>query len=326
MTLSVALCTYNGEGYIEEQLLSILGQTLPVDEVVVCDDGSSDGTIGIIEKMQRDGKVKLHRNEKSLGVVENFKKAASLCMGDIIFFADQDDRWHPNKVETILEYFDRHPQHEVVFTDALIIDSAGEHLPAYGNLFQMTFQQEEQRMYFAGLELESFLARNHATGATMAVRKRFLDKAEPFNLCTKQILHDYALALRAAELGVLGVIKKPLIDYRRHDKGQTVFEIPVDGKASKWHTYYDHLRELWPNGEIEKIQHFLTGAHSQQRIAYIATRNKNMHNLFAPFTLPFRLKTYRTLYGSRWCSILQYDIVQCIRYSSLRLMRRNPSQ
>ena len=326
MTLSVALCTYNGEGYIEEQLLSILGQTLPVDEVVVCDDGSSDGTIGILEKMQIDGKIKLHRNEKSLGVVENFKKAASLCNGDIVFFADQDDRWHSDKVSTTMDYLDRHPNIEVVFTDALIIDSAGEHLPAYGNLFQMTFQQEEQRMYFAGLELESFLARNHATGATMAVRKRFLDKAEPFNLCTKQILHDYALALRAAELGVLGVIKKPLIDYRRHDKGQTVFEIPVEGKASKWHTYYDHLRELWPNGEIEKIQHFLTAAHSQQRIAYIATRNMNLHNFLTPVLLPFRLRTYHRLYGRNWLRVMRYDISLCIRYSFLRLTLRHPEK
>ena len=326
MTLSVALCTYNGKSYIEEQLLSILRQTLPVDEVVVCDDGSSDGTIGIIEKMQRDGKVKLHRNEKSLGVVENFKKAASLCMGDIIFFADQDDRWYPNKVETILEYFDRHPQHEVVFTDALIIDSSGEHLPAYGNLFQMTFQQEERRMYYAGLELESFLTRNHATGATMAVRKRFLDKADPFKLCTKQILHDYALALRAAELGVLGAIKKPLIDYRRHDKGQTVFEIPVDGKASKWHTYYDHLRELWPNRDTTQVLSMLKANHAKERIDHIASRNKNLHNFLAPLFIPFRFRAYFRLYEHNWFRVMRYDISQCIRYSLLRVTHNIPEK
>lgn len=49
MTLSVALCTYNGEKYIEEQIRSILEQTMPVDEVVVCDDGSTDDTLQYIE-------------------------------------------------------------------------------------------------------------------------------------------------------------------------------------------------------------------------------------------------------------------------------------
>lgn len=326
--LSVALCTYNGKSYIEEQIQSILSQTMPVDEIVVCDDGSTDGTVAVVAGLSDSAKatIRVYRNDESLGVVGNFSKAASLCNGDIIFFADQDDRWHPDKVASTIGYLDRHPDIDVVFTDALIIDSAGEHLPAYGNLFQMTFQQEEQRMYFAGLELESFLARNHATGATMAMRKRFLDKADPFKLCTKQILHDYALALRAAELGVLGAIKKPLIDYRRHDKGQTVFEIPVDGKASKWHTYYDHLRELWPNGDMAEIKHLLTANHAAERIDFITTRNRNLHKPSAPLRIPFSWKKYRHLYGNRWLQVMRYDITQCMRFTALRLSRQIPER
>ena len=325
--LSVALCTYNGEKYVEEQILSIFRQTMPVDEIVVCDDGSSDATLDILHRLVGPHtNLRIVCNEKSLGVVENFKKAASLCTGDIIFFADQDDRWHADKVATMVDYLDKHPEIEVVFTDARIIDSTGSHEPAYGNLFQMTFQKEERRMFNAGLELESFLARNHATGATMAVRRIFLEETDPFQLCTDQILHDYALALRAAEMGVLGVLYEPLIDYRRHDSGQTVFEIPKDGKASKWHTYYNYLREFWPNGDIAEIKSLITANHAAERIDFIATRNSNLHKLSSPLRIPFSLKQYRNLYGSYWHKIMRYDISQCIRYTFLRLTHRLPEK
>ena len=325
--LSVALCTYNGEKYIEEQIRSIFEQTVPVNKIVVCDDGSSDASIDILHRLaEQHPNLRIICNEKSLGVVENFKKAASLCQGDIIFFSDQDDRWHTDKVATMVDYLDRHPQIAVVFTDARIIDSAGSHEPTYGNLFQMTFQKEEQRMFRAGLELECFLSRNHATGATMAVKRNFLEEAHPFQLCTKNILHDYALALRATELGVLGVIHKPLIDYRRHDRGQTIFEIPEAGKASKWYTYYEHIRELWPNCDTTEIQTLLTANHAQERINYIATRNKHLHNYMAALLIPFSMKAYRQMYGGRWLSAMRYDIVQCIRYSWLRLTHKLPEK
>lgn len=326
--LSVALCTYNGEKYIEEQIRSIFEQTVPVNEIVVCDDGSTDNTVAIVTRMADASAIpiRLHHNDTGLGVVENFKKASSLCQGDIIFFSDQDDRWHTDKVATMVDYLNRHPETEVVFTDARIIDSAGSHEPTYGNLFQMTFQKEEQRMFRAGLELECFLSRNHATGATMAVKRNFLEESHPFQLCTKNILHDYALALRAAELGVLGVIHKPLIDYRRHDSGQTVFEIPKDGKVSKWHTYYDHIRELWPNGDTAEIKHLLTANHAAERIDIITTRNRNLHKPSAPLRIPFSWKKYRHLYGNRWLQVMRYDITQCMRFTALRLSRQIPER
>ena len=61
--ISVALCTYNGERFIEEQLLSLLNQTLPIDEIVVCDDGSTDKTKEILEVFQKnDKRIKIHLN------------------------------------------------------------------------------------------------------------------------------------------------------------------------------------------------------------------------------------------------------------------------
>ena len=109
MRLSVAMCTYFGKDYIRDQLLSIHRQTVPVDEIVICDDCSEDDTVEIIRKLtkQYDLPVRLFINEWNYGYKKNFEQAICRCTGDIIFLSDQDDTWIPTKVETIVNYFDR---------------------------------------------------------------------------------------------------------------------------------------------------------------------------------------------------------------------------
>ena len=99
MRLSVAMCTYNGEKYIREQLMSIRNQTLRIDEIVICDDCSEDDTVEIIENLirQYDLPVRLHVNTWNHGYRKNFEQAICRCSGDIIFLSDQDDIWLPTK-------------------------------------------------------------------------------------------------------------------------------------------------------------------------------------------------------------------------------------
>lgn len=99
--ISVAMCTFNGEKYIKEQIESIINQSLVPDEIVICDDCSKDNTLNIIKETLDNwpGKVQLVVNEKNLGYRKNFEKSISLCNGDIIFLSDQDDVWNRNKIE-----------------------------------------------------------------------------------------------------------------------------------------------------------------------------------------------------------------------------------
>ena len=87
MKISVALCTYNGETFIEEQLKSILEQTVPVTEIVIFDDASSDATISKIKKIDQKspGIIRLFHNKSNVGFCENFEKALTECDGDYIF-------------------------------------------------------------------------------------------------------------------------------------------------------------------------------------------------------------------------------------------------
>src|SRR5213080_381833 len=99
-TLSVALCTYNGAAYLGEQLDSIVAQSRPPDELVVCDDGSTDETVEVLETFLAEAPfpVRLQRNEANLGFVKNFEQAISLCTGDFVALSDQDDVWMPGKL------------------------------------------------------------------------------------------------------------------------------------------------------------------------------------------------------------------------------------
>ena len=170
--ISVALCTYNGEQYIREQLESILTQTVKVDEIVVCDDGSTDNTLQIIEELagNTDTAIHIYRNETNLGPAKNFQKAINLCSGDIIFLSDQDDVWMPEKAATITNYFRQNPQISVVFTDGNLTDGEKN----IGSLWHsLGITPNAQKAINDGFGIELFACESRATGATMAVRSTF---------------------------------------------------------------------------------------------------------------------------------------------------------
>ena len=118
--VSVAMATYNGEKYIEEQLDSILKNLNNNDEIIISDDGSTDNTRSIIRNYN-DYRIKLIDGPQS-GVKQNFANAISKCSGDFIFLADQDDIWMSNKVEMMLRAFDDY-QTSLVIHDAVVFDS-----------------------------------------------------------------------------------------------------------------------------------------------------------------------------------------------------------
>lgn len=124
-TTSVIICTYNGSQYIEQQIQSILAQTTLPDEVIICDDNSSDNTKAILDPLKncRLCHFKIIYNEKNLGFTKNFEKAISLASGEIIFFSDQDDVWFPNKISSVLDLFENHHDIFGITHDGRLVDS-----------------------------------------------------------------------------------------------------------------------------------------------------------------------------------------------------------
>lgn len=221
MKISVALCTYNGEQFLGDQLKSIVEQTLLPDELVVCDDCSTDGTLRILEEFRDKVSfpVQIQQNERNLGSTKNFEKAIRLCSGDIIVLSDQDDLWVPEKLETLEAAFQTNPDIGYAFSDGDLVD---ENLQPLGrrvwesNQFQGEFLAE----YVSGEQLLCFLRWQFVTGATMAFRSRLKDYIFPFPK-DKVWIHDGWIAVIGSAIGEIGLpIDQPLILYRQHGRQQ----------------------------------------------------------------------------------------------------------
>src|SRR5688572_12209484 len=107
-TVSVVVATFNGERFLGEQLDSIARQPLRPVEVIIADDGSTDGTTGVVQDFAARAPfpVRFLLNERRLGYSDNFLEAAKMAKGDLIAFADQDDVWFPNRLERLVPEFD----------------------------------------------------------------------------------------------------------------------------------------------------------------------------------------------------------------------------
>lgn len=230
--ISVAICTYNGEAYLARQLESILAQTRPVDEIVLCDDGSSDGTLAVARQVLAGTSVRwaIHRNSPGLGVVKNFQRAISLCRGDIVFTSDQDDVWKPEKVAVMMEAFED-PACLLAFSDADITAADGQTVT--GRLWDSVYFTPARRAAFDAGNYMLLCGGNVVTGACMAVRRAFARECMPFP--TDGFLHDDWLALCAASRGGLRPVSGRLIGYRQH--GGNVVGVRrggLWGKVCRW--------------------------------------------------------------------------------------------
>lgn len=232
MKVSVALCTFNGEKYIVEQLDSILNQTKPVDEIVICDDISTDETQNIINKYcnKFPNIIKFHINETNLRSVKNFEKAISICTGDIIFLSDQDDQWLPDKVEEIVRHFELNPQISVVATNGNCINDNSELIEDFlvWDVPQL-FIDNKIHLDFYYL-ISCFF--NIATGATMAIRGKFIKECMPFPIIPN-FHHDEWIARVACSKGQFSFLSKKYINYRIHEAQQVggiIYELDDENK------------------------------------------------------------------------------------------------
>lgn len=219
MKTSIALCTYNGEKFLKKQLDSILEQTTIVDEIVVCDDGSKDNTVSILNayKEAHPHIFKIFINEKNLRSVKNFEKAMSLCSNEIIFLCDQDDLWIPEKVEIFLKHFKENTEISVIASNGFGINDNGEILDVITIWDVIGFLRKRNYKldYYEILNITG----NVATGATMAVKKEFLPKILPFPQI-KEFHHDEWIALISSLEKKFDFLDEKTIYYREHDNQQ----------------------------------------------------------------------------------------------------------
>ena len=217
-TISIAMCTYNGDRFFREQSESFLNQTQLPNLLVICDDGSTDNTRAQLKEFARKSPfpVELRFNRTNLGVTRNFEQALLACTGDYIALCDQDDRWHPTKLQRLSELLEANPQAGFACSNAELIDQYGRTLPQ--TLWEAQKVNPPALYQQLPFERRDYLARsNCVTGATMMLRRERL-----WN-CLAPIptswIHDHWLVVLCDVLSFTGCMTPDLLtQYRLHPK------------------------------------------------------------------------------------------------------------
>ncbi len=220
----IAICMASFEpaaDRLRRQLDSIREQSWQRWICVISDDGSSAQAFAEVERaVADDPRFVVSRSPERRGFLRNFERAISMAPAEaeLIALADQDDRWHPDKLEALLETLEASPRAELAYSDMRILDGDGRVLSeTYWYLRRNRCE-----------DMASLLVANVVTGAASLLRRRLLDDALPFPPAhpSHALYHDHWLALCALATGEVAYLDRPTHDYFRHEDSVTVIEAP----------------------------------------------------------------------------------------------------
>lgn len=207
--VSIAVATYNGGKYLRVQLDTLIAQTYTNLEIIVSDDGSTDGTLTtLIEYAGRYPHFSVYSNAAPHGIKKNFENAIKYCNGTYISFCDQDDVWMPEKIEKLVNNIGNA---SLIYHNSLFVDYEG-------NSLDHTFMTKLN--CYDGNDCRAFLLCNTVSGHALLFHRKMLKLALPFPDARH---HDWWLAFRAAENGGVKYLDEVLVHYRQHPKSETDF-------------------------------------------------------------------------------------------------------
>lgn len=212
--ISVLMATYNGEKYIYKQLESIYRQTRLPDEVVICDDRSTDSTNRIIGEFIKNRHLSNwhhYINKENLGWRENFFCGTSYVSGDIIFFSDQDDIWHKDKIEKMTSLF-KEKNMDGLFCARNIIDEKDN--PIIDRIERNRRKKKLEQIVFS----PSFYDVK-TLGCCECISKKVIDLYKKINM--PECGHDSQCGRLALLVGTLWYMDEALIDYRMHSSNSS---------------------------------------------------------------------------------------------------------
>ena len=205
-SVSVAMASYNGARFINEQIETILNQLEENDELIISDDGSKDDTKDIIRRYEKeDNRVKLVVGPQK-GVVANFENALKNTKNEIIMLADQDDVWMPNKISFLRQYFENHSNVTLLMHD--MYDASNEDIEKKF-LSVTSFSKRRRKNGFLYNTIY-----NGYYGCCMAFKRELLNVLLPFP--AYNMPHDQWISLIAEYKKETVFIDKPLIIHRKH--------------------------------------------------------------------------------------------------------------
>jgi glycosyltransferase involved in cell wall biosynthesis len=267
--VSAIVPAYNAQRFVAEAIDSALAQTYRRLEVIVVDDGSTDGTAGVLSRYGAKI-VALHQTNKGLSDARN--RAVEAAGGKYVAFLDADDRWAPGKIEKQVAFLEAHDECGLVHTGHRIVDAMGH---VRGDLTPRPLR---------GRCLVQLIEGNLITASSVMVR-RALARQHPFRL---RAAEDWDAWLRIAEEHEIGMISEALTDYRVHDANMTriprlmlsssiealdgVLTRSMDGRARRAaHRHQKKLELALAHYEYE-TGHFAAARHHFRRVGIFHQR------------------------------------------------------
>ncbi len=211
-TVSVIMATWNGTGYIGEQLDSLRRQTRQPEEVLIFDDCSADGTAEYIQEYISEYDLRnwnIQVNEINLGWKRNFVQAMKQAKGELIFLCDQDDIWYPEKIQEMTAAMQDRPEILVLACDYQVVYRDGA-------IRAKVYRKRgiEKRSEVAPYRFTRNFFKNPNPGCSFVIRKSFLNQV--IDLWFAEAPHDEFLWLMAAMRDGAFFLNRKLMDYIRY--------------------------------------------------------------------------------------------------------------
>lgn len=309
--ISIVLALYNGSKYIIEQLESIRLQTVKADEVIICDDCSTDNSVALCRDFIKRNALlgwSVIENNENVGYCRNFYRALSRSHGDYIFFCDQDDVWDTGKIEVMVRFLEKNKRFLGLACNYRLINAKGQedpslsaphHIPRFdGTLDEIT--------------PERLIGHSYIRGCALCIRKEIKELVRPIEL--KDLLgHDWQVVMLCALKGKAAILNTALMSYRCHDNNASFSLTPsrliqkrISGltQSIEGHSY---ILSHCTNATLkEGITNFIK--FEKKRLKFLHTGNP-----LTFISLAFYLKEYRRYYHKDALRVYLGDLVYKIK-------------
>lgn len=258
--VSVVVTCYNGSRYLPRQLASIAEQSYPHLEIIICDDASPDNSLEIAQAfVSREPRARVLTNATNQGLHRNLESGLRVATGEYIAIADQDDIWHPQKIERQLAALNGRLGS---YSDSVLIDTEGK------NLNRTLFQTLNITPSSGNIKPVPLLFKNCVSGHTLLFHRSLLSLALPFD---DGFIFDHQLALAASLFGGLSYVSEPLVHHRIHGANHTNAGLANINKAQ------DRLSRTEKNARRiqERREHLFM---QRDRIQYLLARESQANN------------------------------------------------
>ena len=215
--IDILMATYNGEKYLKKQIESIIGQSFTEWNLIIRDDGSTDGTLDILKRYESAYPTKIHVRCNPVGTGSakaNFFKLLHDAQNEYVMFCDQDDIWNSDKIQLTLKKIKQMEKSYgteiplLVATDLSVAD-------AHGKTISNSFL--EYMNLPKTVQLNHLLIQNNITGCTVMINAKLCQMLKKVRDVELILMHDHFAAIVAVLYGKAELVQQSTLLYRQHE-------------------------------------------------------------------------------------------------------------